>query len=132
IIPALEAGKTVICERYTMSSCAYQGYGRGIDLKIIEQLNNIATRNLIPDLSLVFLMPDKRFTDRGENLISDRLELENDAFRARMRQGYRELAKKTPNAVVIDADKEILDIHRVVLGELVRHDILTGADIRGI
>ena len=81
ILPALEAGKIVICERYTMSTCAYQGYGRGIDLKTIETLNQIATLGLKPDLTLVFLMSDKYFTERGEYLFSDRLEQEDLAFR---------------------------------------------------
>jgi dTMP kinase len=132
IIPALEEGKIVICERYTMSSCAYQGYGRGIDLKIIEQLNDIATVKLRPDLSLVFLMSDKYFTERGEYLFADRLEQEDEVFRHKMRKGYRELAERTENAVVIDADRPVADIQRVVLEELVKHDILTGADIRDI
>jgi dTMP kinase len=132
IIPALESGKIVICERYTMSSCAYQGYGRGIDLKIIEQLNDIATLGLKPDLSLVFLMSDKYFTERGEYLFADRLEQEDEAFRRKMRKGYRELAEKTPSAIIIDADRPVKEIQKNVLEELVRHDILTGADIRGI
>ena len=72
IIPALEAGYSVICERYTLSTCAYQGYGRGIDMNIINSLNDIATLNLKPDLNLVFLMPDEYFAKRGEK---------NQAFR---------------------------------------------------
>lgn len=131
ILPALESGKIVICERYTMSTCAYQGYGRGIDMKIIDQLNSIATLNLKPDLSLVFLMSDKYFTERGEYLFSDRLEQEDEAFRHKMRQGYREIAQKTENAVIIDADRPVKEIQREVLELLVKHDILTGADIKG-
>ena len=61
IIPALQAGKIVICERYTMSTCAYQGYARGLDLNMIETVNHIATTGLKPDLTLVFLMSDKYF-----------------------------------------------------------------------
>ncbi|MDR0953698.1 MAG: dTMP kinase [Elusimicrobiota bacterium] len=130
IIPALMDGKIVICERYTMSTCAYQGYGRGIDMKIINQLNSIATLDFQPDLTLVFLMSDKYFTQRGEYLFSDRLEQEDEAFRHKMRQGYREIAQKTPNAVVVDADRPVKEIWRTVLDELVKHDILTGADIK--
>ncbi len=107
IIPALEQGKIVICERYTLSTCAYQGYGRGIDLKRIETLNQIASLGLVPDITLVFLMSDKYFTQRGEYLYSDRLEKEDISFRRKMRQGYVELAKKTPNAYVIDADRNV-------------------------
>lgn len=110
IIPALEAGKIVICERYTMSTCAYQGYGRGIDLGIIDTLNKIATLETKPDLTLVFLMSDKYFTERGEYLFSDRLEQEDMAFRQKMRRGYLDMIEKTPNAYLIDADKNISEI----------------------
>jgi len=124
IIPALEAGKTVICERYTMSTCAYQGYGRGIDMEIINKLNDIATLNLKPDLTLVFLMSDKYFTERGEYLFSDRLEREDEAFRHQMRKGYREVAAKTKNAVVVDADRPVAEIQKTVIRELENYGIL--------
>lgn len=127
IIPALEAGQVVICERYTMSSCAYQGYGRGIDMDIINKLNEIATRGVKPDLTLVFLMSDKYFTERGEYLFSDRLELEDEAFRHKMRRGYKELAAKTENAVIINADRPIAEIEQEVLKEIKRHNILEGS-----
>ncbi len=127
ILPALEAGKIVICERYTMSTCAYQGYGRGIDLKTIETLNQIATLGLKPDLTLVFLMSDKYFTERGEYLFSDRLEQEDLAFRQKMRQGYQELIARTPNAYLVDADRNVDEIQRQVVGLLVKHHIV-GAD----
>ena len=127
IIPALEAGRIVICERYTMSSCAYQGYGRGIDMDIINRLNSIATRGLKPDLTLVFLMSDKYFTQRGEYLFSDRLELEDEAFRHKMRRGYKELAEKTENAVIINADRPVAEIEQSVLKEIKSHNILEGS-----
>ncbi len=123
ILPALEAGKTVICERYTMSTCAYQGYGRGIDLKIIDTLNKIATLGLVPDLTLVFLMSDKYFTERGEYLFSDRLEQEDLAFRQKMRKGYLEMIQRTPNAYLVDADKHISDIQVQVRQLLNKHQI---------
>ena len=124
ILPALEAGKTVICERYTMSTCAYQGYGRGIPLKTIDTLNKIATNGNSPDLTLVFLMSDKYFTQRGEYLFSDRLEQEDLAFRQKMRKGYLDMIKRTPNAYLIDADKNISDIQARVLELLKEHQII--------
>lgn len=124
IIPALQEGKTVICERYTLSTCAYQGYGRGIDMEIINRLNSIATLNLKPDLTLVFIMSDKYFTQRGEYLFSDRLEQEDDTFRLKMRQGYRELAQKIENTVLIDADKPVADLQQEVLSALEKYNIL--------
>lgn len=124
IIPALEAGKIVICERYTMSTCAYQGYGRGIDLNIINTLNKIATLGLVPDLTLVFLMSDKYFTQRGEYLYSDRLEQEDISFRQKMRQGYLDMVKNTPNAHLIDADKDVSEIQQEVLRILRKYHII--------
>ena len=124
ILPALQAGKIVICERYTMSTCAYQGYGRDIDLKIIQTLNKIATLGLTPDLTLVFLMSDKYFTQRGEYLFSDRLEKEDLTFRHKMRQGYVELTKKTKNAHLIDADKNVDAIQAEVVELLHKYKII--------
>ena len=124
ILPALAEGKTVICERYTMSTCAYQGYGRGIALDTIDILNKIATQDTQPDLTLVFLMSDKYFTERGEYLFSDRLEQEDLAFRQKMRKGYLEMIDRTPHAYLIDADKNIRDIQARVLQLLEEHHII--------
>ena len=118
IIPALESGASVVCERYTLSTCAYQGYGRGIDMDVINKLNDIATLNVKPDLNLVFLMPDKYFTERGENSTPDRLEQEAESFRLKMRQGYSELAQKVPNTTIIDADKPVELVHADVIAKL--------------
>ena len=124
IIPALEAGKIVVCERYTMSTGAYQGYGRGLDLPMIDTLNNIASLGLTPDITFVFLMSDQYFTERGEYLFSDRLEQEDVTFRRQMRRGYMELARRTPNAHIIDADKNIDAIQAEVVQLLHKHHIL--------
>ena len=124
ILPALQAGKIVICERYTLSTCAYQGYGRNIDLKVINTLNKIATLGLQPDLTLVFLMSDKYFTQRGEYLFSDRLEQEDLTFRQKMRQGYLELTQKTKHAHLIDADKNVDVIHQEVVDLLHKYKIV--------
>ncbi|WP_428897196.1 dTMP kinase [Parelusimicrobium proximum] len=122
IIPALEEGKIVISERYTMSSLAYQGYGRGLDLGMIDTLNNIATSGLVPDLTLVFLMSDKYFKERGEYLFSDRIELEADSFREKMREGYKKLAGVYPNAQLINADRSVEEI-KTEVAELVKNII---------
>jgi len=118
ILPALEEGKIVICERYTMSTCAYQGYGRGIDLDQIHTLNKIATLGLTPDVTLVFLMSDKYFVERGEYLFSDRLEQEDVSFRQKMRQGYLELINQTPRAYLINADHSLEEVQAQVLEHL--------------
>ncbi len=123
IIPALQDGKIVLCERYTMSTCAYQGYARGLDLEMIETLNHIATTGLKPDLTLVFLMSDKYFSSRGEYLFSDRLEREDKEFRDNMRQGYKNLVSRTENAYLLDADSDVDMIHHKVIELLKEHHI---------
>ncbi|MCR5505007.1 MAG: dTMP kinase [Elusimicrobiaceae bacterium] len=124
VLPALKEGKIVICERYTMSTCAYQGYGRNIDMGIIDRLNNIATLGLEPDLTLVFLMSDKYFKERGEHLFSDRLEREDEAFRHKMRQGYKELVAKQKNAVIINADNDKKTVQDAVIKEIKNFNII--------
>ena len=123
IIPALQEGKIVICERYTMSTCAYQGYARGLDLDMIETLNHIATTGLKPDLTLVFLMSDKYFSTRGEYLFSDRLEREDREFRENMRRGYKNMVGRTENAHLIDADGDVDVIREKVIALLKEHHI---------
>lgn len=123
IIPALQEGKVVICERYTMSTCAYQGYARGLDLNMIDTLNQIATTGLKPDLTLVFLMSDKYFSSRGEYLFSDRLEREDREFRQNMRHGYKMLAARTENAYLMDADADVDAIRAKVIELLEKHHI---------
>ena len=107
-----------------MSTGAYQGYGRGLDLPMIDTLNNIASLGLTPDITFVFLMSDQYFTERGEYLFSDRLEQEDVTFRRQMRRGYMELARRTPNAHIIDADKNIDAIQAEVVQLLHKHHIL--------
>ncbi|NLO90390.1 MAG: dTMP kinase [Elusimicrobia bacterium] len=105
IIPALKAGKTVLCERYTLSTTAYQGYGRGLDLKMVAVLNKIATSGLRPDFTVVMDMPDSFFVSRGRKLKSDRLERASALFRARVRRAYRKLAAEMPRTALIRADR---------------------------
>lgn len=110
IIPALKAGKVIISDRYTLSTTAYQGYGRGLDLKTVETLNRIATFDLKPDLTIVFDMPDKVFSQR-EHLRNgrDRIERASDAFRRRVNRAYKLLARRSGVARV-DAGRSIGEI----------------------
>lgn len=107
IIPALKAGKVIISDRYTLSTTAYQGYGRGLDLKTVETLNRIATMNLKPDLTIVMDIPDKAFSQR-ERLTQgrDRIESEPDQFRKRVNRAYKLLARK-PGVTRVDGGRSI-------------------------
>lgn len=95
IRPALQAGKIVVADRYTLSSIAYQGYGRGLDLRRVRAVDRFATGGLQPDLTLFCDIPLEEMGKRqGRAYRPDRLEQENLAFFRRVRNGYlRELAR---------------------------------------
>ncbi|MFQ4140159.1 dTMP kinase [Nodosilinea sp. PGN35] len=105
IKPALARGCWVLCDRYTDSTVAYQGYGRGIDLDLIDQLNQVATGGLVPDLTL-WLSLDvatglARTRQRG---VADRMEQADLAFHQRVQRGFETLAMQHPERIVaIDA-----------------------------
>ena len=112
IIPALEAGKVLISDRYTLSTTAYQGYGRGLPLKTVETLNHIATLGLKPDLTVVMDIPDKVFAQR-ERLTQgrDRIEREPDLFRKRVNRAYKLLARR-PGMTRVDGGRSVEAIQK--------------------
>ncbi len=104
IVPALQEGKTVVASRYRMSSVAYQGYGRGIDLDLIRNLNETAANGLHPDVTFLIDIPAEVAIQR-KTTEQDRIEIESMEFHRRVRQGFLELAEGDPNAIVIDGDR---------------------------
>lgn len=96
IRPGLEAGKTVICDRYADSTVVYQGHGRGIDLKLISTINNMATEGLKPDLSILLDIPPERGLARKISGRHDRFEREDMLFHHRVREGYLKIAAAEP------------------------------------
>lgn len=113
IRPALEQGTTVICDRFAESTIAYQGYGRGLDLEVIETVNNIATQGLKPDL-IVFLdiSVNHGLARKGRR---DRFEREEIAFHQRVQRGYLQMARKDPERwLVIDGSLPRREIQRLI------------------
>jgi dTMP kinase len=106
ILPALDSGKTVICSRYRLSSLAYQGYGRGIDLALIRRLNDEATRGREADVTLLIDIPVEAALARrrGE---ADRIEAETTEFYARVRRGFLELTQDDPRVHRIDGTSSV-------------------------
>ena len=92
IRPALERGDWVISDRFSGSTQAYQGYGRGLDRGLIEQLEQIATGGLQPDLTLWLELPVAESLRRRHGEVADRIEAEGQAFLARVGEGFAELA----------------------------------------
>jgi len=103
ILPALEKGTVVICDRYADSTAAYQGYGRGVDLSLIKTLNNVATGGLSPDL-VVLLDVDAEKGIGRKGVKRDRFEQEELAFHRKVHRGYLEIAADEPERwLVVDA-----------------------------
>lgn len=102
--PALAAGRTVLCDRFTDSTLAYQGYGRGLDLDALRKLCDYAAGGVEPDLVVLLDLPVESVRSRLEERAygEDRIEREGDAFHERVRRGYLELAR-TPRHRIIDA-----------------------------
>ena len=103
--PALGRGDVVICDRFTDSTVAYQGYGRGIPLDAIEQTNAIATRGLVPDLTVLLDLPvDIGLARRLGERAADQFEREAREFHQRIRRGFLTLAARDPGRwLVVDA-----------------------------
>ena len=100
IRPALERGATVLCDRYLDSSVAYQGVARGLGLDRVLDLNLAAVGGLLPDLTLL-LEIDATVAESRMTGHRDRLEREDGSFHARAADGYRELAARFPERVVV-------------------------------
>jgi dTMP kinase len=107
IRPALEAGQTVLCDRFTDSTLVYQGCGRGLDTGVVRDLDRIACRGLKPDVTFLIdidpetgLMRAKRRNERTGPSES-RIDEESAAFHERVRQGYLALAKAEPDRIVV-------------------------------
>lgn len=98
--PAVEAGKIVLCDRHIDSTVAYQGYGRGLDIKRIEMLNDLATNFKKPDLTIVFDIDVENSMKRvGKD--KDRMESAGVDFHNRVRNGYLEIAKQEPERIKV-------------------------------
>ncbi|GAY72644.1 dTMP kinase [Lentilactobacillus kosonis] len=108
IIPALEAGKLVLCDRFVDSSVAYQGAGREIGMNEVYQMNQFATEHVLPYKTLYFDIPVtvglERIAKYRDKDAVDRLDVETQAFHERVHKGYLEIARNNPNRfIMIDA-----------------------------
>jgi dTMP kinase len=105
--PALAAGEIVISDRYSDSTVAYQGYGRGFDLKLLDELNRLASDGIRPDLTIVLDCPVEtglertRARVRGGVRAPDRFEGEQVEFHRRVRAGFLEIARTDPARVIV-------------------------------
>ena len=120
ILPALVAGKFVICDRFTDATIAYQGYGRGFD---IEHINNIAQwvhADIQPDLTILLDAPAEIGMQRAKKRGAiDRMESEEISFYERVRDGYLQLAEQyNDRFVVIDANQSLDLVQKAIMTHL--------------
>jgi dTMP kinase len=115
--PALAAGRVVVCERYTMSTDAYQGVARGLGLAVTGPLNKAATRGLKPGLTIVVDIPDGEFGDRDKARRLDRMEREDASFRVKVRRAYRRLARRD-KAALVDGTRTPEAVHQDILARV--------------
>ena len=120
IKPSLDRGDTVLSSRYRLSSLAYQGYGRGIDLDLIRRLNDAATKGQRADITLLIDLPEDVALARKRGH-GDRIEGEDLAFYRRVRRGYIELARGDESIHTIEGTGSITQIAESVRDYLDTH-----------
>ena len=127
IRPALNSGTVVLCDRFSDSTLAYQGYARGLDLQWLRAANEVATGGLTPNLTIVLDLPisvglTRRRADRGEQ---NRLDRETERFHRKVRRGFLTLAAEEPGRMmIVNANRPVQAIQdeltEIVLGWMTR------------
>ncbi len=110
IKPAVDNGKIVLCDRHTDSTIAYQGYGRGQNIKLLKELNKIAVNGVFPDLTLLYDVSTKTAQERVGSE-KDRMESAGLMFYEKVRNGYIELQKENSDRIkLIDANRSVEEV----------------------
>ena len=110
IFPSLAAGTPVICDRFTPSTLAYQGYGRQLDLHMIATLNDMACMGAAPDLTIFLELSEAEAADRRQRRAaeSDRIEAGGEEFLKRVRRGYFQLARENEgSSLIVDSTPDV-------------------------
>ena len=115
IKPAITKGEFVICDRFTDSTIAYQGYGRGLNINKLELMNTIATDGLIPDITFILDIDPQKATERLKTVNPDRMEAAGIDFFKKIRQGYCQIREQNQSrCIVIDGEKPQKDISKEI------------------
>ena len=119
IKPSLERDQFVICDRYTDSTVAYQGYGRGLNVEYLEELNKFATDSIQPDITIILDVDPEKAAIRMASDVPDRLESTGINFFLKVRKGYYEIARRYPQrCVIIDGSRPEREVFELVLKEV--------------
>jgi len=122
--PSLAAGQTVLCDRYFDATLVYQGYARGLDIELIEQLHRLLLAGLRPDITFLLDLPPETGLSRAWAQINNgnrtgresRFEKEALSFHEKVRAGYLTLARKEPERFrIIDASRDVDDVQQEIL-----------------
>ena len=118
--PALESGTTVVADRFALSTLAYQGYGRGLELDRVRAGIDIATGGLRPDLYVLLDLPVEEASERRSRSAAapDRIEREGAAFRRAVRDGYLALVESEPDVELVDARGTPEEVHERIRGRI--------------
>ena len=115
IKPAITKGEFVICDRFTDSTIAYQGYGRGLNINNLELINTIATDGLIPDITFILDIDPQKATERLKAINPDRMEVAGIDFFKKIRKGYCQIREQNQSrCIVIDGEKPQKDISKEI------------------
>lgn len=131
IEPALARGEVVVCDRFTDSTLAYQGYGRELGASLVRSTNDLACGGRYPDRTLLLVLDDdvarERVESRSADGTGDRMESAGDAFRMRLRAGFDEIAAAEPERVrIVDANGSVEQVHERIREGIA--DLLGGRD----
>lgn len=124
IIPGLKNGSIILCDRFFDSTTAYQGYGRGIELDFVRQINRMATQNILPDITFLLDISIDEMEKRKKisNATLDRMEQESRIFFERVRQGYLKIAQQeSERFIIIDGGKAIPVIENEIWYHFQKH-----------
>lgn len=124
IKPSLNDGFTVICERFTDSSIAYQCYARGLDYDMVNRLNEYATGGLLPNITFFLDFPPERgIARKKQDAPLDRLELEGLSFQNKVYEGYKKIAENNPRIITVDASGSPEEVHLLIIEKLKEFEI---------
>ena len=119
VAPARETGRDVVCDRFSDSSVAYQGVARGLGAERVEEICDLATGGVWPDVTILLRMDPDRAAKRIGRRKADRFEEEGIELQRRVAEGYDEVARRHPDRVrVVDADGDRNAVHAAVLAEV--------------
>ena len=123
-LPALERGDLLVVDRFSLSTYAYQGYGRGLDLDEVRRMDRFASGGLAPDIYLVLDLPveEGRARQKAAGKREDRLESSGEGFLEAVGRGYRELARTDESIRLVDARGTPLEVHTRVR-EVLRREL---------